>query len=66
MKFNIDNSSLENRFSSKVFILLARRKTIQKFLGFILHLLFGLWGAYDKFPDIFCMGTLIDSTHMKL
>ena len=23
-------------------------------------------GAYDKFPDIFRMGTFIDSTHMKL
>ena len=23
-------------------------------------------GAYDKFPDLFCMGTFIDSTHMKL
>ena len=23
-------------------------------------------GAYDKFPDFFCMGTFIDSTHMKL
>ena len=22
--------------------------------------------AYDKFPDIFHMGTFIDSTHMKL
>ena len=22
--------------------------------------------AYDKFPDFFCMGTFIDSTHMKL
>ena len=24
-----------------------------------------LWGAYDKFPDFFRMGTFIDSTHMK-
>ena len=23
-------------------------------------------GAYDKFPDFFCIGTFIDSTHMKL
>ena len=23
-------------------------------------------GAYDKFPDFFCMSTFIDSTHMKL
>ena len=23
-------------------------------------------GAYDKFPDIFPMGTFIDSIHMKL
>ena len=23
-------------------------------------------GAYDKFPDVFRMGTFIDSTHMKL
>ena len=23
-------------------------------------------GAYDKFPDIFSMGTFIDSTQMKL
>ena len=23
-------------------------------------------GAYDKFPDFFCVGTFIDSTHMKL
>ena len=23
-------------------------------------------GAYDKFPDIFRMGTFIDSTHIKL
>ena len=23
-------------------------------------------GAYNKFPDIFRMGTFIDSTHMKL
>ena len=23
-------------------------------------------GAYNKFPDFFCMGTFIDSTHMKL
>ena len=23
-------------------------------------------GAYDRFPDIFRMGTFIDSTHMKL
>ena len=23
-------------------------------------------GAYDKFPDLFYMGTFIDSTHMKL
>ena len=23
-------------------------------------------GAYDKFPDFFRMGTIIDSTHMKL
>ena len=23
-------------------------------------------GAYDKFPDFFCMGTFIDSKHMKL
>ena len=22
--------------------------------------------AYDKFPDFLCMGTFIDSTHMKL
>ena len=22
-------------------------------------------GAYNKFPDFFCMGTFIDSTHMK-
>ena len=22
-------------------------------------------GAYDKFPDFFCMGTFIDSTYMK-
>ena len=27
---------------------------------------FMLQGAYDKFPDFFCMGTFIDSTHMKL
>ena len=25
-----------------------------------------LRGAYDKFLDFFCMGTFIDSTHMKL
>ena len=25
-----------------------------------------IWGAYDKFPDFFCMGTFIGSTHMKL
>ena len=25
-----------------------------------------IWGAYDKFPEFFCMGTFIDSTHMKL
>ena len=25
-----------------------------------------IWGAYDKFPDFFHMGTFIDSTHMKL
>ena len=25
-----------------------------------------IWGAYDKFPDIFRMGTFIDSTHRKL
>ena len=25
-----------------------------------------LRGAYDKFPDYFCMGTFIDSTHIKL
>ena len=25
-----------------------------------------LRGAYDKFPDFFCMGTFIDSTHMKI
>ena len=25
-----------------------------------------LLGAYDKFPDLFRMGTFIDSTHMKL
>ena len=25
-----------------------------------------LRGAYDKFPDVFRMGTFIDSTHMKL
>ena len=25
-----------------------------------------LRGAYDKFPDIFRIGTFIDSTHMKL
>ena len=23
-------------------------------------------GSLNKFPDIFCMGTFIDSTHMKL
>ena len=23
-------------------------------------------GAFNKFPDFFCMGTFIDSTHMKL
>ena len=23
-------------------------------------------GAYDKFPDFFCMDTFIDGTHMKL
>ena len=23
-------------------------------------------GAYDKFPNFFCMGTFIDSTHMEL
>ena len=22
-----------------------------------------IWGAYNKFPDFFCMGTFIDSTH---
>ena len=31
-------------------------------LGFI----FLIRGAYDKFPDIFRMGTFIESTHMKL
>ena len=25
-----------------------------------------LRGAYDKIPDFFCMGSFIDSTHMKL
>ena len=25
-----------------------------------------LWASYDKFPDIFRIGTFIDSTHMKL
>ena len=25
-----------------------------------------LRGAYDRFPDFFCMGTFIDSTPMKL
>ena len=25
-----------------------------------------LRGSLNKFPDIFCMGTFIDSTHMKL
>ena len=25
-----------------------------------------LQGTYDKFPDFFRMGTLINSTHMKL
>ena len=25
-----------------------------------------LWGSFNKFPDFFCMGTFIDSTHMKL
>ena len=23
-------------------------------------------GTHNKFPDFFCMGTFIDSTHMKL
>ena len=23
-------------------------------------------GSLNKFPDFFCMGTFIDSTHMKL
>ena len=25
-----------------------------------------IYGAYDKFPDFFRVGTFIDSTHMKL
>ena len=25
-----------------------------------------VWGSLNKFPDFFCMGTFIDSTHMKL
>ena len=30
------------------------------------HLKGVIRGAYDKFPDIFHMGTFIDSAHMKL
>ena len=25
-----------------------------------------VWGAFNKFPDFFRMGTFIDRTHMKL
>ena len=31
-----------------------------------IHLRTYLREACDKFPDFFCMGTFIDSTHMKL
>ena len=33
---------------------------------FMTRYLFGIWGAYDKFPDFFRMNTFIDSTHKKL
>ena len=35
-------------------------------LLFIKCLLRMIWGSLNKFPDFFCMGTFIDSTHMKL
>ena len=31
-----------------------------------IYIYISLWGAFSKFPDFFCMGTFIDSTHMKL
>ena len=30
------------------------------------HLSIKIRGSLNKFPDFFCMGTFIDSTHMKL
>ena len=28
--------------------------------------IFNIRGTYNNFPDFFCIGTFIDSTHMKL
>ena len=40
---------------------------LKKILFFSLAFLFlDIRGSLNKFPDFFCMGTFIDSTHMKL
>ena len=54
-------TSKENRQKSKY--LLYKINTSFSSFGYSLT---DVWGAYNKFPDFFHMGTFIDSTHMKL
>ena len=36
-----------------------------KFINKLLHTIY-IQGSLNKFSDFFCMGTFIESTHMKL
>ena len=60
--FKIFNRSLQNRFCACSLLMHITLNC----LSVQILISSNIRGAYNKFPDSFCMDTFIDSTHMKL
>ena len=42
------------------------RRSLKPYVPIVIKILDDIQGAHNKFPDFFRMGTVIDSTHIKL
>ena len=51
---------------SGIFVLPARHDGDDIYIYIYIYKYIYIRGVYDKFPDVFRMGTFIDRTHMKL
>ena len=55
-----------NLKNTNLFVALPILKYSYSLFGPTIKIYIYTWGSLNKFPDFFCMGTFIDSTHMKL